>query len=358
VADGSERRQEEELELNGVDADDSADEGDVGDDTGDDQDGEVNVEEESQDQAEEGAEDTDETPSSEPDQDAAESSSEAATDQSADPDDIEEKVPALESPSLANSTARSPESEYTLDSEFAALMPKKSADELKLLQEEFDAAGGFRDPLIVWNGLLLDGYNRHAIATAAGCKCAVIRISLPDRESAIEWVVRNPLARRNLSGPALAYFRGLLYAAQERRQGQRNNLTSGQNVQKSSAAVELGEQHKVDERTIRRDSKFATQLDALVQKHGEAIRTKILSGEVKGAKTVVERLAELADDNQPIEVANVVSTGKIIGQPRARAASNPLDSAWAKADTRARKKFLKSILADEATAGIARGFLD
>lgn len=50
-----------------------------------------------------------------------------------------------------------------VDSEFRSLIPPLTDDEIQRLEASI-MADGCRDPLVVWNGVIVDGHNRYAIA--------------------------------------------------------------------------------------------------------------------------------------------------------------------------------------------------
>ena len=91
------------------------------------------------------------------------------------------------------------------------------------------------------------------------------RRNLTGRAAAPRWVLANQLGRRNLTPESVAYLRGKLYR-EEKRQGERTDLTSAQSEQKSEGTdARLSDQFKASPATIRRDAKFSEQLDALAE---------------------------------------------------------------------------------------------
>jgi N6-adenosine-specific RNA methylase IME4 len=92
-----------------------------------------------------------------------------------------------------------------IDPEFQALIPPLRPDERAQLEANIKLEG-VRDPLVVWaeQDILLDGHNRHAIATALGLPFDVRRLSFASRDDAILWVVNNQFGRRNLTTAARA----------------------------------------------------------------------------------------------------------------------------------------------------------
>jgi N6-adenosine-specific RNA methylase IME4 len=88
----------------------------------------------------------------------------------------------------------------TVDPEFAALCPPLTADEYADLETAI-IRDGCRDALVVWkdNNVLLDGHTRKRICEAHGRTYETTDLDLPDRDTAIVWILGNQLARRNLS---------------------------------------------------------------------------------------------------------------------------------------------------------------
>lgn len=92
-----------------------------------------------------------------------------------------------------------------VDPEFQALIPPLSPEEIAHLEENL-VAEGCRDPLVLWDGILIDGHNRHAICTRRGIPFRTVAYAFKDRDAAKIWIIRNQFGRRNLS----AYQRGVL----------------------------------------------------------------------------------------------------------------------------------------------------
>ena len=115
-----------------------------------------------------------------------------------------------------------------IDPEFAALIPAPDAEELKWLEESIKKEG-CTDPLIVWNGTIIDGHNRYNICTRLGIPFSYQeKEDLSDRNEVKAWIIERQLSRRNLtkyqkSKLALKYEPLLKEQAKER-QGARNDL--------------------------------------------------------------------------------------------------------------------------------------
>lgn len=85
-----------------------------------------------------------------------------------------------------------------IDKEFQSLMPLLQKEEREKLEENIKKEG-VRESLIIWNDILIDGYNRKEIADKLKIKYKIKRIKLKDRPEAILWIINNQLGRRNLS---------------------------------------------------------------------------------------------------------------------------------------------------------------
>jgi N6-adenosine-specific RNA methylase IME4 len=151
---------------------------------------------------------------------------------------------------------------------------------------------GIRDPLVVWNGLLLDGHHRYKIAQAYNLEYKTTEIDLPDREAAKEWILTNQLGRRNLTRQEASYCRGKLYKSRKQ-QGARTDLTFTQNGKKLTTAEELGEQYGVSKNTIIRDEEYSDAIDRVAEEVGNDARDAILSGQASVPKKDVDELIKI-----------------------------------------------------------------
>ena len=85
-----------------------------------------------------------------------------------------------------------------IDPEFQSLIPPLADEEYSQLEANLKK-DGCRDPLVTWQGIIVDGHNRFEICTRHGIGFEQIRKHFADRSEAIEWIIRNQFGRRNLS---------------------------------------------------------------------------------------------------------------------------------------------------------------
>ena len=85
-----------------------------------------------------------------------------------------------------------------IDPEFRDLSPPLNEEELKLLEASI-VADGCESPLIVWNGVIVDGHNRYAVCRKHEIPFAIQEKDFSSRDDAMLWMLRNQLGRRNLN---------------------------------------------------------------------------------------------------------------------------------------------------------------
>lgn len=85
-----------------------------------------------------------------------------------------------------------------IDPEFKSLIFPLTEAEALLLEKSL-IAEGCRDALVTWQGLLLDGHHRLEICQRRGIEFRTAEVELEDRTAAKAWILRNQLARRNLT---------------------------------------------------------------------------------------------------------------------------------------------------------------
>jgi hypothetical protein len=97
--------------------------------------------------------------------------------------------------------------------ELEVLIPPLTSEEFKQLERNI-LEEGIRDPLVTWNGILVDGHNSYRIAQEHDINYVTVEKEFSDMNAVKEWMVNNQLGRRNLPefvrGELLSYVRNLL----------------------------------------------------------------------------------------------------------------------------------------------------
>jgi site-specific DNA-methyltransferase (adenine-specific) len=82
--------------------------------------------------------------------------------------------------------------------ELESLIPSLSNEEFKQLERNI-LEEGIREPLITWNGILIDGHNRYRIAQEHDINYETIQKEFENVNRVKEWMIHNQFGRRNLS---------------------------------------------------------------------------------------------------------------------------------------------------------------
>ena len=207
--------------------------------------------------------------------------------------------------------------EIIIDEEFKFLLPELDGETFRLLEENI-LEFGCRDPLVLWNGILIDGYNRYRICSHHGIPFRTVDMEFDSREAVLIWIISNQVSRRNLTPIQLSHFRGIHYMADKKMHGGHNKL----DLQKArghfdpllsgSTANRLAEQYKVSPKTIKRNAKLAETLN-LIGETSPDIKRKILSGEIQVSKNRLEALASATRAEVEAVTADM-ETGEFVGR--------------------------------------------
>jgi len=183
-----------------------------------------------------------------------------------------------------------------IDEEFKLLLPSLDKVTFESLEQSL-LTYGVRDPLVVWNNILIDGYNRYKICTEHNLPFTTVSMTFSSREEVLTWIIDNQISRRNLTQLELSHFRGLYYNA-VKVIGSRNQHTKKVAVPQSEGqqeklytARDVGKRFNVSKATIERDSRVANALTAIAEVSPEAKR-KILSGEVPVDRNKLQKLSK------------------------------------------------------------------
>ncbi len=189
--------------------------------------------------------------------------------------------------------------EFTVDEEFANLLPRLTNDEQEglrtLLKEQ-----GWQDTVKIWKGhdVLLDGHHRIELCEEEGIECEYEEIDLPDRKAAKLWIIRHARGQRNLTPDQQSYLRGKQYELEKGTQGG-DRKSKGQNDPLlDDTAERLADEHSVSPKTIKRDAEFAVAVDTIADSVGPGVKQEILSGDLGLTKKDVTALAELPKPEQ------------------------------------------------------------
>jgi hypothetical protein len=214
----------------------------------------------------------------------------------------------------------------TIDPEFKALIPPLAPEEYAQLEANI-LQDGCRDPLVVWDGILIDGHNRHEICARRGLPFETAEMEFEGRDAAELWMIANQMGRRNIENidkvPLLERKREILaQQAKERMESGRNQYSPSENLPEATketrdaVAAEIGVSGKTYD-ALRKVSNEGTE------ELKQAVRDKKV-----GASTAAE-IAHLPPDTQR-EIATLPTRREIVEEVKkhVHVAQNSGENEW------------------------------
>ena len=206
--------------------------------------------------------------------------------------------------------------ELKIDPEFAGKISPLTPEEYDQLKNNILADGIVLNPLITWNGFIVDGHNRYRILQMhPEIPYQLHEKEFSDRFEVIAWICKNQLGRRNLTEEQKKYLVGKQYEAEKAmRGGDRKSegaKSKGQNVHLISPertseriAKEIGK----NERYVRRAEGFAQGIDA-AEAVLPGIKEEILSGKIKTTDKEMSDIAKASPEKRQSLVQRLVDPG-------------------------------------------------
>lgn len=141
-----------------------------------------------------------------------------------------------------------------VNSDYQTLLPEPTDAELNLLRESI-IADGVRDPIIAWNGTIVDGHHRYAIANELGYDYRVIDRDFESDLMVRQWIITTQIGRRNLEPGQIAVASLELVRIEKilaaERRGTRNDLTDTP-IKTACAATTVAKLVGIGSRTMER----------------------------------------------------------------------------------------------------------
>jgi len=222
--------------------------------------------------------------------------------------------------------------EIIIDQEFKWLLPALDQATYAWLEENI-LEHGCMNPLVLWNGILIDGHNRYAIVQKHGLPFNTVNMEFDSRDDVIIWIISTQVSRRNLTAKQLTFFRGLHYNTEKKIITNESGTNQHSEVvchndnqpQMQSTGVRLAEHYNVSPSTIIRDSQVAEAISAIGQVSPEAKR-EILAERVPITRKELRALLSGSEDDIT-DVATSIENGTFEEERaavRAAAQENPV----------------------------------
>lgn len=198
-------------------------------------------------------------------------------------------------------------SQLKIDPEFQSKIPPLQFEEEQQLEQNIIVEGRLLNPIITWNGYILDGHTRYRILKKHGfIKFEVKEIQLANKYEALAWICKNQLGRRNLSPERKKFLLGKEYESTKlavgaplgskhgiRKCGQNDHIFT-----ESRTCQRIASEHGVGEKTVRRAEKYSQGIDA-AEEAVPGAQEEILTGRIKATDAQIAALPAIPKEERP-----------------------------------------------------------
>ena len=208
---------------------------------------------------------------------------------------------------------------FEIDEEFKCLIRPLYKQEYLQLEANI-IQDGCRDPITVWQGIIIDGHNRYEICHRHGIPFAYHEMEFECRESVVAWICANQLGRRNLTEETRKYLIGVQYNAEKQVLSIRNLMSHGfeeptderpyeefvppdqseRAEQIARTSERIARENNIAHSTVEKYAQYARALDAIGAKEPKLL-PKILSGRYKVSHKNVLKLSHM----EPEEIRSI-----------------------------------------------------
>ncbi len=188
--------------------------------------------------------------------------------------------------------------ELRTDFEFENKIPPLSADELTRLQDSIIAEGRLISPIVVWNGIVVDGHNRYRfIQQHPEIEYEIYEKDFDDRNEAIAWICKNQLGRRNLTPEQKKYLIGKQYEAEKQAVGGDRKSKYQNDTLNENTGERIAKQNNISRISVIRAEGYAKAVD-LADEAVPGIKNEILSGNVNATDAEIMCIAKAAPEER------------------------------------------------------------
>lgn len=198
----------------------------------------------------------------------------------------------------------------TIKPEYKNLIRPLTQKEYLQLEENI-LRDGCLNPIITWNGFIIDGHNRYEICTKHRIPFQTKDMNFDSNEEVIAWICANQLGRRNISEETRKFLIGMQYEsekiiAERRNPTGINQYSDTADITKSdvdtppysershrSTALRIATENHISAATVQKYARFTRALEIIGSKEPELV-PKILSGRYKVSHNNIMELAELS----------------------------------------------------------------
>ena len=234
-------------------------------------------------------------------------------------------------------------SQLKIDPEFQSKIPPLQFEEEQQLEQNIIAEGRLLNPIITWNGYILDGHTRYRILKKHGfIKFEVEEIQLANKYEALAWICKNQLGRRNLTPEQKKFLMGKQYSSEKRTETFRGNqhtvkksgsVQSEHNQKPMKTCERIAQENHSSASSVRRAEYYAHGVD-VADELSPGFRDRFFREELHIPDYLLENLGKAKPEEQAEifeEIKNYVpkpkkvKPNKVTVKQAEKAASNTID---------------------------------
>ena len=211
---------------------------------------------------------------------------------------------------------------YYIDPEFKRLLPELSEIELEHLEANI-IQDGCRDPIVVWNSIILDGHHRYEICSRHRISFKTESLQFSSREEALRWICLNQVGRRNVSPELLRYQIGKRYNV-EKKLSAHNPKGNNQYTEVASdvmmrppaekrmgTAAAIGRAYNVSHFAVHSYKDIASAIDTIAEKDSR-LSERYLTGQLRIKKDDLATIADMSKYQIRALTNNLIRQNKTI----------------------------------------------
>lgn len=200
--------------------------------------------------------------------------------------------------------------ELKIDPEFESKIPPLTEEEFRQLEENILADGVVINPIIIWNGAIVDGHNRfHIIEKHPQIQYTTHEKAFDDRFAVIAWICKNQLGRRNLTPEQKKYLIGKQFEAEKATRGAADGFRGNQHTnlvkcqlgtlpEQVDTAKRIAQENGIGRRSVFRAEAFSKAVD-IADEVEPGIRENLLAGEIKATEKDIRELVQAEPEERP-----------------------------------------------------------
>lgn len=170
----------------------------------------------------------------------------------------------------------------SINPELKALIPPLTSEEFAQLEANV-CQEGIREPIITWQGTIVDGHNRYELAQMYDLPFKVKEMAFASMEDCKEWMIRNQFGRRNLSNyqrSVLALELESVFKAKAKENLKSSGEMFGKGKQISANPIEKVETRQELAKVANVSHDTIAKVKVIEAKAPEEVKAKLSTGEV------------------------------------------------------------------------------